>query len=159
MTLTQPTKLALTLGLAALLGVGALAGCAKKGGGAAAGPTIKVGVYGSLTGSDATFGQSTKKGIELAVKEINAAGGVGGAKLVLTVEDDQGRPEEAATVVDKLISQDNVISVIGEVASSRSIAAAPKCQNRPAGPESSGGASRVRRRLTAHATPSPLPKP
>ncbi len=125
----RSTRLGVTLGLAALAAVGALAGCAKKGGdGAAGGPTLKVGVYGSLTGSDATFGQSTKKGIELAVKEINAAGGIGGATIVLKVEDDQGRPEEAATVVDKLISQDNVIAVVGEVASSRSIAAAPKCQ-------------------------------
>lgn len=129
MTTVQRTRFAVSLGLAALCAIGALAGCAKKAGDSASGgPTIKVGVYGSLTGSDATFGQSTKKGIELAVKEINAAGGVGGAKIALTVEDDQGRPEEAATVVDKLISQDNVITVIGEVASSRSIAAAPKCQ-------------------------------
>ncbi len=117
------------LGGLALLCVGTLAGCGKQGGDAAGGPILKVGVYGSLTGTDATFGQSTKKGIELAVKEINDAGGIGGAKIALTVEDDQGRPEEAATVVDKLISQDNVITVIGEVASSRSIAAAPKCQN------------------------------
>lgn len=128
MTTAQRARIAVALGVVALLGVGALAGCAKKGGGSANGPTLKVGVYGSLTGSDATFGQSTKKGIELAVKEINAAGGIGGAKITLQVEDDQGRPEEAATVVDKLISQDNVITVIGEVASSRSIAAAPKCQ-------------------------------
>ena len=45
------------------------------------------------------------------------------------VEDDQGRPEEAATVVQKLINQDRVIAVIGEVASSRSLAAAPICQD------------------------------
>jgi len=91
---------------------------------------LVVGVYGSLTGNDATFGQSTKNGVALAVDELekNAQGKVGGLKLRTVVEDDQGRPEEAATVVKKLISQDQVISVLGEVASSRSLAAAPVCQ-------------------------------
>ena len=90
---------------------------------------IKVGVYGSLTGSTATFGQSTKKGIDLAFGEINARGGVKGRQLQALHEDDQGKPEEAAAVVQKLIDQDKVVAVLGEVASSRSLAAAPICQN------------------------------
>src|SRR5688572_19808119 len=94
---------------------------------AATGP-IKIGEYGSLTGSTATFGQSTKKGIDLALEEINAAGGVKGRRLEVIVEDDQGKPEEAAAVVQKLIHQDKVVAVLGEVASSRSLAAAPICQ-------------------------------
>ena len=89
---------------------------------------IKIGEYGSLTGSTATFGQSTKYGIALAADEINAAGGVKGRKLDIIVEDDQGKPEEAASVVQKLINQDKVVAVLGEVASSRSLAAAPICQ-------------------------------
>ena len=89
---------------------------------------IKIGEYGSLTGSTATFGQSTKYGIQLAIDEINAAGGVKGRKLQAIVEDDQGKPEEAASVVQKLINQDKVVAVLGEVASSRSLAAAPICQ-------------------------------
>lgn len=92
-----------------------------------AGP-IKVGVYGSLTGSTATFGQSTKKGIDLAFEEINARGGVKGRPLQALHEDDQGKPEEAAAVVQKLIDQDKVVAILGEVASSRSLAAAPICQ-------------------------------
>ena len=92
-----------------------------------AGP-IKVGVYGSLTGGTATFGQSTKKGIDLAFEEINAKGGVKGRPLKALHEDDQGKPEEAAAVVQKLIDQDKVVAVLGEVASSRSMAAAPICQ-------------------------------
>ena len=92
-----------------------------------AGP-IKVGVYGSLTGSTATFGQSTQKGIDLAFEEINAKGGVKGRPLQALHEDDQGKPEEAAAVVQKLIDQDKVVAVLGEVASSRSMAAAPICQ-------------------------------
>ena len=90
--------------------------------------TIKIGEYGSLTGSTATFGQSTKMGVELAIDEINAAGGVKGRKLEVLVEDDQGKPEEAANVVTKLINQDKVVAVIGEVASSRTLAAAPIAQ-------------------------------
>src|SRR5437868_5847195 len=89
------------------------------------GDTIKVGVYGDLTGQTSSFGQSTKNGIELAVDEINAAGGVNGKKIQLVVEDDQGRPEQAKTVVQKLISQDKVQAVLGEVASTNSLAAAP----------------------------------
>jgi branched-chain amino acid transport system substrate-binding protein len=92
------------------------------------GDTIKVGVYGDLTGQTSSFGQSTKNGIELAVEEINNAGGVGGKKIQLVVEDDQGRPEQAKTVVSKLINQDKVVAVLGEVASTNSLAAAPVAQ-------------------------------
>lgn len=92
------------------------------------GDTIKVGVYGDLTGQTSSFGQSTKNGIELAVEEINAGGGVNGKKIQLVIEDDQGRPEQAKTVVSKLISQDKVQAVLGEVASTNSLAAAPVAQ-------------------------------
>lgn len=105
--------------------------CVQKGGNDVAGPagdTIKVGVYGDLTGPTSSFGQSTKNGIELAVEEINNAGGINGKKVTLVVEDDQGRPEQAKTVISKLINQDKVQAVLGEVASSNSLAAAPVAQ-------------------------------
>ncbi|HET8799209.1 MAG TPA: ABC transporter substrate-binding protein [Thermoanaerobaculia bacterium] len=89
---------------------------------------IVIGEYGSLTGGQATFGQSTHNGIMLAVEEINAAGGINGRKLTVKTEDDQSKPEEAPTAVTKLISQNNVVAVLGEVASSASLAAAPICQ-------------------------------
>ncbi len=89
---------------------------------------IKIGEFGALTGSTATFGISTRHGIDLALEEVNAAGGIKGKQVRVVVEDDQGKPEEAATVVQKLINQDGVIAVIGEVASSRTLAAAPICQ-------------------------------
>jgi len=90
---------------------------------------IVIGVYGSLTGNDATFGQSTKEGVELAVADLSATQGkVGGLPVRVVSEDDRGLPEEAVTVVKKLISQDQVCAVLGEVASTRSIAAAPVCQ-------------------------------
>jgi hypothetical protein len=73
-------------------------------------------MYGSLTGDGASFGQSSREGTELAVDEINTAGGVlGGRKFRLLVEDDQSKPEEASNAVTKLITQDKVAAVLGEV--------------------------------------------
>lgn len=95
---------------------------------ATSGEDIPIGEYGSLTGSTATFGQSTHNGVVLALDEINAAGGINGRKLKLFTEDDQSKPEEAASVVQKLISQNRVVALIGEVASSRTLAAAPIAQ-------------------------------
>ncbi len=90
---------------------------------------ILVGFYGSLTGDGASFGQSSLEGTQLAVEEINAAGGVlGGRRLRLLVEDNQSRPEEASNAVTKLITQDRVVAVLGEVASRRTLAAAPVAQ-------------------------------
>jgi branched-chain amino acid transport system substrate-binding protein len=89
---------------------------------------ILVGEYGSLTGSTATFGISTRNGIDIAVDEINKAGGLLGKQVRVIVEDDQGLAAEAQTVVTKLITVDKVVAVLGEVASSNSIAAAPVAQ-------------------------------
>ena len=99
-------------------------GCGKGG----AGDEIRIGEYSSLTGTTATFGQSTDHGIRMAIDEINAAGGVLGRKIRVFVEDDQSKPEEAATAVTKLINQNHVVAMLGEVSSSRSLAAAPICQ-------------------------------
>ena len=92
------------------------------------GKDILLGEYGSLTGTTATFGTSTRDGIKMAVDEANKAGGVLGKQIRIQLEDNQGKPEQAATVVKKLINQNNVLAVLGEVASSRSLAAAPICQ-------------------------------
>lgn len=89
---------------------------------------ILIGEYASLTGSEATFGQSAHNGLELAIEEINSKGGVIGKQLKLITEDNQGKPSETQTVVQKLINRDKVVAVIGEVASSRSKAGAPICQ-------------------------------
>jgi branched-chain amino acid transport system substrate-binding protein len=94
----------------------------------AGGDTIKVGEYASLTGSEATFGQSSHKGTQLAIDDLNAAGGVLGKKIELITEDDQSQAGQPATAVRKLISSDGVVAVLGEVASSRSLEAAPICQ-------------------------------
>lgn len=89
---------------------------------------IPIGVYGALTGDQAAFGTSTVAGVRIAAEEINAAGGIMGRKIRLMVEDDQGRAEEAASVVTKLITANNVIGLIGENSSNQSLAAAPIAQ-------------------------------
>lgn len=99
-----------------------LASCAKRG------DVVLLGEYGSLTGVTATFGKSTQRGIQMALDEINQAGGIEGKLFKIIVEDDQSKPEEAATAVKKLVNQDKVLLVLGEVASSRSLAGAPICQ-------------------------------
>ncbi len=89
---------------------------------------IPVGMYAALSGGEAAFGQATLQGVRLAADEINAGGGVLGKKIRLIVEDDQGKAEEAASVVTKLVTRDNVIAVFGENSSNQSLAAAPICQ-------------------------------
>ena len=83
---------------------------------------ILVGHYASLTGPEATFGQSTSRGIKLALKEINAAGGLNGRKIELKEYDTKGEAKEAGTSVTRLINSDKVVAVLGEVASSLSLA-------------------------------------
>src|SRR5688572_13008050 len=107
----------------------ACSGGGTPGQGSAGSDEILVGEFSSLTGGTATFGQSTHNGIVLAFDEINAAGGVNGKKLKLLTEDDQSKPEEAATAATKLITQNRVVALLGEVASSRSLAAAPIAQS------------------------------
>jgi branched-chain amino acid transport system substrate-binding protein len=90
--------------------------------------TIKIGEFGSLTGDNASFGISQNNGVQMAVEEINAAGGVLGKKIELIVEDNQTKQGETTTIVRKLISQDHVVALIGEVASSKTLEAAPIAQ-------------------------------
>jgi branched-chain amino acid transport system substrate-binding protein len=127
MLMTSRTVLRIAPVAALLLAVLTAAGC----GGGSSQDELVVGEFGSLTGNDATFGTSTKNGVEVALQELQSrtGGKIGGLPVRVVVEDDQSKPEEAATVVQKLINQDRVITVLGEVASSRSLAGAPICQN------------------------------
>jgi branched-chain amino acid transport system substrate-binding protein len=105
--------------------------CERRGNGVSNGGDtgpILVGYYGDLSGRTSSFGQSTKNGVEMAADEINKAGGVNGRQIQIITEDDQGEPNKAATVVTKLINQDKVVALLGEVASSNTLAAAPKAQ-------------------------------
>ena len=95
---------------------------------AAAQDTIKIGEFASLTGKEAAFGQSSHKGTLLAVEQINKAGGVLGRSLELVTEDNQSMQGQSATIAKKLISREKIVALLGEVASSRSLEAAPICQ-------------------------------
>ena len=106
-------------------GASSTSGPGSSGGGS---DEIVVGHYASMTGSEATYGVSTDNGIKLAIKERNAAGGVNGKSVKLITYDEQGKAQEVVTVVTRLIQQDQVTAVLGEVASSRSLAGAPVCQ-------------------------------
>ncbi len=109
----------LFLGLTAAL----FSACDKK-----SADTILVGEFASLTGKEATFGISSHEGTVLAFEEANAAGGVLGKKVKLLTEDNQSKSGESANAVNKLVSKDGVTAILGEVASSRSLEAAPICQ-------------------------------
>lgn len=111
---------------AAAIALFTLAGCTKTGGDKPEeSATIKIGQIASMTGKEATFGQQVDDGIKLAIEEINNAGGLLGKKLELITEDTQSQTPPTKTAMEKLVSKDQVVAVIGEVASSRSMAAAP----------------------------------
>lgn len=114
------TKLLSVLAAGAVL-MGALTGC---GGGSkgADGDTIKVGGLLEMTGGSASFGISGKNGIDLALKKINQKGVLGGKKLSLVVADTKSEASEATNGMQKLISQDKVVAVIGPNQSSAVIA-------------------------------------
>ena len=103
-----------------------IAGC-KNNQSAGTSDSILIGEYGSMTGATATYGISTDNGIQLATKDVNAAGGVLGKPIKIELQDDAGQPAQANIAVQKLLS-DHVVSVLGEFASSNSLAAAPLCQ-------------------------------
>jgi branched-chain amino acid transport system substrate-binding protein len=80
--------------------------------------TIKIGVPLPLTGRHSPFGQHEKRALDLAIEEINAAGGVKGKKLEAVYADDQSKPEAAITAAQKLLDDDSIIMLTGEYASS-----------------------------------------
>ncbi len=101
-----------------------LNGCGKEA------DVIKIGEYGSMTGTTADFGITTHNGVEMAINEINEQGGILGKKIKLILQDDRSDPAEARTAVTRLIELDKVVAIIGEVASSRSLAAGAVCQQK-----------------------------
>ena len=89
---------------------------------------IKLGAAEALSGPAGQYGQSIKNGFELAVEEINAAGGVKGNKITLQIEDEAGKKEQAIDVFKKLIFQDKVLMVFGPTLSNSAQAADPIAQ-------------------------------
>ncbi|WP_018132312.1 ABC transporter substrate-binding protein [Effusibacillus pohliae] len=116
----------------AALALGALAGCGGKqqangnaGGGSSSGDTIKIGTDFEMTGGQAAFGTSALKGVKLAVKEINAAGGVLGKQIQIIDADNASKNDESARAAQKLISNDKVVALIGATTSTNTLAAVP----------------------------------
>jgi len=105
--------------VAVIVSISLLSACNGGGGG---GDKVRVGVFMSTTGSTANFGISSVNGIKMAADEVNAAGGINGKQIELLVQDDRSDASEAATIVTKFVTQDQVHAILGEVASSRSIA-------------------------------------
>src|SRR5574344_629829 len=99
---------------AALVGMMALSsvGCAKK-----ESNTVKIGGIFPLSGSVAVYGVECKNGVDLAIEEINAAGGINGKKVVLVSEDDEGNPDKTVVAFKKLTTRDGVGMVIGSLTS------------------------------------------
>jgi len=90
--------------------------------------TVKVGIVLPLTGPQAKFGEIEKMSFDMALEEINAAGGINGRILELIIEDDTGRPDVGRSVVEKLITKDRVVMVGGGYSSSVTYAVAGVCQ-------------------------------
>lgn len=95
----------------------------SDGGGQTSSEPIKVGVFAPLSGANAAVGQSEVEGVEMAVEEINNAGGIAGRPIELVIADDENDPTTAVSVVNKLINSDNVVALIGSVNSSVTLAA------------------------------------
>lgn len=111
-------------------------------GNAAEGDTIKIGLIASLNGEQQPWGLDSKYGAELAVEEINAAGGIQGKKVELVVEDTGSKPEGGKSATEKMVSEDKVLCVLGEVASGITLPAAQVCQENGV-PLISIGATRI----------------
>lgn len=102
-----------------MLGV-LLTGCGSST--AADSKEIKIGGNFELTGGIANYGKQTMNGVQLAIKEANAAGGVLGKQIKLIVADNKSEPSEATNAATKLITQDKVSLIIGPVTSSSMLA-------------------------------------
>ena len=87
--------------------------------------SVNVGVIVPLSGANAQFGINSRNGIQLVADEINANGGIksmGGAQINLVIADATSNPTQAATVAQRMMSQDNVVAVLGAFASSLTLA-------------------------------------
>ena len=97
--------------------------------GGSGGDTIKLGVITALTGAEAEFGKAHKRGYDLALEEINKAGGINGKKVQLDIVDDKSKPEEAAKDVDQLVNSDKVQLILGSYSSGSTLAVVKKATN------------------------------
>ncbi len=117
---------AVMAGSALLTGCGGSGGSQKSGSGEAAGDKFMLGGLAPLTGNVSVYGISTNNGIEMAVKEINEAGGINGQQIEYHVLDEKGDVTEATNAYGRLVSDYNIDALIGDVTSKPSIAVATR---------------------------------
>jgi branched-chain amino acid transport system substrate-binding protein len=84
---------------------------------------IYLGVSGPLTGNNARYGAQWKKGFDLALEEINGAGGINGRKLEYIFEDSQADPKQSVVVAQKFIADERIVVELGDFSSTASMAA------------------------------------
>jgi branched-chain amino acid transport system substrate-binding protein len=108
-----------------------VAACGSSGGGAPSysGKTIKLGAILSLTQAGGVYGPQGQNGMNLAVKQINASGGVNGAQISLTVKDDASDKAQSAAVAQTLIQQDQVMALLGPTLSNSAVAVHPLAES------------------------------
>jgi branched-chain amino acid transport system substrate-binding protein len=92
--------------------------------------TYKLGVVTPLTGDAATYGTATKRGVDLAIDEINSAGGINGTKVQAVYEDDKADPKEAVNAFNKLVQSEKAPVVLGAFVSRATLAIAPVAEER-----------------------------
>lgn len=125
---TNRGRKALSMITTAILGMSLLAGCAAPKGAdqttSSASTTskeLKIGLVTQLSGGGALYGKQMQQGAQLAVDEINEAGGIKGKKLKLLAEDDQANPSESVKVTQRLVSEENINAWIGTLKSSDTV--------------------------------------
>lgn len=123
-------KRILSMVLSAALLVSALAGCQQapaSNGGETGGDTVKIGGLAPLTGDVSVYGIAVDNAIKLKVEEVNAAGGIlGGKQIEYIVYDEKGDPTEAVNAYNKLVQDDKVVALVGDVTTKPTIAVAQK---------------------------------
>src|SRR5262249_3017181 len=87
--------------------------------------SVRVGAISPFTGEGADYGKAARTGIDLAVDEINANGGVKGKQIEVIYEDDKGNPRDAVSAFQKLATVDKVPAVLGPFYSGNVLAVAP----------------------------------
>ncbi len=107
----------------AMAGLLVFTGCGEK-----SADSIKIGAIGPLSGPVAVYGVDCKNGIELAVEEINAAGGINGKKIEIVSEDDEGNPEKSVNAYKKIVTKDKAKFIVGSLTSGCTMAIAPLAQ-------------------------------
>ena len=130
--MTSTTRRALVAGIATVSAAAVLAGCSLSespasaaGASSSSGSTVHFGVSAAITGQYAQYGQQFKEGFELAVSEVNAAGGINGHPVALKYEDSQSDPKQSVAVAQKLVGDKDVVLVFGDYSSAASIPASP----------------------------------